>query len=402
MRLGKITAEDLREKYFYKKAIKNHRRLRQIWVKFFGFWFFKDVPSKLAKEQVKKIDQNVNCQEDINTYMAKNMVKEFDRSKPLWEIHVIEDYDEDTSMVFFFMHHIIADGMSMVNLMTLMNDNHNPEEMDKRTIPFVYMYIIPFLYIPLGIYRFIVDSFVVRGDKNMTPLQLKGGVQSKDKIYMESNNYELSDLRKCYSQYVDTKLNSYMFATVSVALSKYLEELGIPKERHTHFSLSVPVNMKPMAYRIEEVQFYNTCSLVLTNVPISQDIAYITKEVKKTWDYRHTLQNLRLGIWIVSFMGAMSEVLYRITSFKNQSALDMIISNTPGPPEPIFFCDEQVLGLGGVGPNVGDTGLTILISSYCGKVKMQILADKNLQMDPKRLMEHFEMQLDRSIAEATE
>lgn len=364
MKLGKIKTEVLREKYFYEKAIKTHRRLRQIWVKFFGFWFFKDVPSIGAKMQVKKIEEKVRCQEDINAYMAKSMVKEFDMSKPLWEIHVIEDYDENTSIVFFIMHHLIGDGMSMINLTAFMNDGHNPEMIEHRSIPFIYMYILPFLYIPLGVYRFIVDSFLVRGDKNMTPFHLKGGVQSKEKVYLESKYYELSDLRKCYSKYENTKLNSYMFATVSVALSKYIEELGIPKEKHTHFSLSIPVNMKPPASSLEDVQFYNTCSIALANVPLSHDISLITKEVKKKLDVSFTLQSLRLGVWMVSFSGSLPEVLYRLMSFENLSGLDMIISNTPGPTKPMFFADSEVYEIGGIGPNVGKTGLTILIASY--------------------------------------
>ena len=51
------------------------------------------------------------------------------------------------------------------------------------------------------------------------------------------------------------KLNDYMFATISVALSKYFTELGIPEDKQTHFSLSIPINMKPQPKTIDDVQF---------------------------------------------------------------------------------------------------------------------------------------------------
>lgn len=147
--MGRVKASDLREKYFLNKGIKKFRRLRQVWIKRFGLWFFKDVDSELAKAQVKKIDEDIHDQESLNAYMAKLMSRKMDINKPLWEILVKEDYDEDTSIVFVLVHHILSDGMGIMSLVTFMNDNHNPDNMGShRSIPFFAYYLLPLIYLP--------------------------------------------------------------------------------------------------------------------------------------------------------------------------------------------------------------------------------------------------------------
>ncbi|CAI2363604.1 unnamed protein product [Moneuplotes crassus] len=394
MKCGSLKAEELREKYFRNKAILKFRRLRQIWVKFLGFWLFKDISPETAKHQVKKITKKIHSEKEIGDYMASLISTPLDESRPLWEIHVKENFDDDTSIVFIVFHHIIGDGMGMMNMMTFLNDNHNPDILQKhRSIPFLYRYVLPLFYVPLGLLRFIIDSRVVRGDQSLTPLHLKDGIQSSEKSYHCTKYFELEDLRKRYTQYKDTKLNSYMFAIISSSLSDCLEEYGISKEKQTHFSLSVPVNMKPPATCLDEVEFGNTCSLALVNVPLGKDMGNTLADLKSKFSKAMTLYNLRFGVWAVSFMGACPEFLYRIISYGPQKELDMIISNTPGPKNPIYFCDKKVTDIGGSGPNVGSTGLTLLISSYCDKVKVQALSDKNLMMDASKLIKTIESKM---------
>ena len=396
--MGKVKTEDLRDKYFFNIGVKKIRRLRQIWVRKYGFWFFKDTDPELARNWVKKIDAEVHTQKDINEYLAKLSTKDYDKSKPLWEVHVIEDYDENTSVVFVSMHHLLSDGMGIISMITFLNDSHNPNNITQfREIPFFYYYILPILYTPYGLLRYIYEGLNTKGDPNMYPFLLKTGKQSMKKEYYETKYYELADIKKWYGNFDKMKLNDFMFAIISAALSKYFIELGIPEDKQTHFSLSIPINMKPQPKTIDEVQFCNSWSLCLANIPLSTNLEYTMKKNRETFDPGFTLTALRFGVWVVSFMGILPEVFSRLTIRDNSKRLNTIISNTPGPQSPIYFCDQMVYDMCGVGPNVGWSGLTMLISSYAGKVKLQLLADSNLNMDPKELLKHLESQLDQSI-----
>ena len=157
LRMGKVNTGELRDKYFLKKGIKNIRRLRQVWVKKFGVWMFKDVDSDLAKTQVKRIDEDIHTKEDIDKYMAKLASKKLDTKKPLWDILVKEDYDQDTSVVFILVNHLLSDGIGIITLISYMNDNHNPKNTSHyRNIPFFAYYVLPLIYLPVGIFRFTV------------------------------------------------------------------------------------------------------------------------------------------------------------------------------------------------------------------------------------------------------
>jgi len=52
-----------------------------------------------------------------------------------------------------------------------------------------------------------------------------------------------------------------------------------------------------------------------------------------------------------------------------------------------------------MGPNIGGSGLTFLIISYCDRIKVNLLADKNVQIDAKVLIAHLEEKLDQLISQ---
>jgi len=73
------------------------------------------------------------------------------------------------------------------------------------------------------------------------------------------------------------------------------------------------------------------------NIPLSSDIDYIMKENRKTLDSGMSLVVLRFGTWVVTFIGSLPEALGRLVMLDNSSKINMIISNTPGPKDPVYF-----------------------------------------------------------------
>lgn len=119
--------------------------------------------------------------------MAKLMETELDRSKPLWRVYVKEDYDKNTSVIFFIFDHLVADGMGIISLISQLNDKHGKDLIiQQRQIPFLFNYIIPLLYIPVGLVRIILIGLTYKKDSKMTPLACKNIKQSVHKVYLES------------------------------------------------------------------------------------------------------------------------------------------------------------------------------------------------------------------------
>ena len=286
----------------------------------------KDVDPELTRGLVKRIDAEIHTDKDIFEYQAKLTSNEFDMRKPLWEVHVIENYDENTSVIFIVVHHLIADGMGILSLITFMNDNHNPDNIQQfREIPFFYYYILPLIYIPYGLFRFSYDAIVRKGDANMYPFALKTGKQSMVKEYHESKCFDLSELKKCYQHFDKMKLNDLVFASISAAFSRHFVELGLPQDKQTHFSCSIPVNMKSQPRCLEEVEFCNSCSLWVAKIPLSTDIEYVMKKNREIFDPGFSFTALRFGVWVVSFIGILPELFARLITRDNSKRLNIII-----------------------------------------------------------------------------
>ena len=164
----------MRDKYFYEKGILKFKRLRQIWIDFYGFWFFKEIDPQLAKCQIKTIDEKLNTQQDINDYIANLIVADLDKNKPLWEIHIKEDYDEETSVVIVLVHHLLSDGMGILTMISFMNEEKDFQSIDSfKQIPFWAYYILPLIYFPVAFARTIYKGATCKGDPAMYPLSLK-------------------------------------------------------------------------------------------------------------------------------------------------------------------------------------------------------------------------------------
>ena len=145
--------------------------------------------------------------------------------------------------------------MGMLTLVSFMNDlNQQPKLDSYKTLPFFAYYILPLIFFPFLFVKTVYKGVTCKGDPDMYPFSLKKNRQTFKKVYLESKTYDLDDLRRCYSKY-NRKLNDYMYGSISAAFSKYFTELGIHKQ--THFTCSVPVNMKPPPKTIDDVQFDN-------------------------------------------------------------------------------------------------------------------------------------------------
>lgn len=150
-----------------------------------------------ARHQVKIIKEDIQTQEDLQAYMAKLMSKPMDADKPLWEIHVKENYTEDSSVVFCIIHHLLSDGMGIVGLITFLNDHHSPDSVvDQRRIGFFSRYICPVFWIPFGVVEYIIKGIYWKGDRNMYPLYCKKDVQSNKKSLHETKHYQFEQLKK--------------------------------------------------------------------------------------------------------------------------------------------------------------------------------------------------------------
>ena len=73
---------------------------------------------------------------------------------------------------------------------------------------------------------------------------------------------------------------------------------------------------------------------------------------------------------------------------------NLVISNVPGPPVPLFFMGAKIEGLYPLGPIFHGAGLNITVMSSDGKMHVGAIACRELVPQPWKLTEKFPEELD--------
>ena len=97
--------------------------MRQIPVNYLGFYLWKEVDIDIARQQVKKEDTHFEDEASFFEFFGQFSNGNMDKSKPLFEFRLIEDYTQDTSMIIFRCEHSFGDGVSCASLLSTLNDD---------------------------------------------------------------------------------------------------------------------------------------------------------------------------------------------------------------------------------------------------------------------------------------
>lgn len=89
-------------------------------------------------------------------------------------------------------------------------------------------------------------------------------------------------------------------------------------------------------------------------------------------------------------MGYLPPVLAKRASAFFGNKASGVLTNVPGPRQPLYFAGQKIENFMFWVPRSGKIGLGISIFSYDGKVTVGIASDEGLMPDPEILLEGFE------------
>jgi hypothetical protein len=96
---------------------------------------------------------------------------------------------------------------------------------------------------------------------------------------------------------------------------------------------------------------------------------------------------------ILDVMGrAPTEVEARLIDYFTSKA-SLVVTNVPGPAQPISLVGTPVSGILVWAPCSGDMRMTVSIFSYAGKVTVGFLTDAGIVPDPQPLADAFRAEL---------
>lgn len=338
-----------------------------------------------------------------------------DRSRPLWQMHLIDDYQGGAAMVVR-IHHCIADGIALIRLLFSLTD----EEPD---VPSVGLGgrkepgarpgggTLPEWILRQGMEMILNPSRVMElAQQGMTgadilrrllalppdPRTVFHGALSVAKKAAWSRPIPLQDVKRVGKTFGAT-VNDVMLAAVSGALRHYILSRG---EWFKGESLRavVPVNLRPMD---EALEFGNRFGLVFVDLPVGvQGPLDRLRVVQERMAELKASPQAGVVFGVLGLMGILGSELEKVAVSIFSSKATMVLTNVPGPQKQLYLAGTPVKNIMFWVPQSGGLGLGVSIFSYAGDVRVGVAVDASLVPDPETLVSYLHKEMETLLMEA--
>ena len=180
------------------------------------------------------------------------------------------------------------------------------------------------------------------------------------------------------------------FFAVAGALREYLGGRGEDVDR-LEIRAAVPVNLRPVERGLD---LGNSFGLVFVPLPISipSPIKRLT-ELKVRMDRIKASSEAIVSFGVLTALGNVPRALYTPAIEFFGSKASVVMTNVPGPREPLYMAGRRITACMFWVPMSGHLGLGMSILSYANGVMVGVAADAGLVPDPDRLVAAFDHEL---------
>jgi len=357
-------------------------------------------------------------EEQLRNLAARIFSQQLDRSKPLWELWLVEGLDGGRFAIIGKSHHALVDGISGVDITTVLFDVEkepaNPPVRPPKWAPRPEPTDLQLLGDALR-ERATSPREIARGMRAALrgPRQVLGGIGDASKMVGAGMsapstpfNVEIGPHRRI--AFVRTELdalkavknehggtvNDVVLSVVTGAIGNYLRARG-----HDTEGLEMRA-MVPVSVRAEEERgaLGNRISAMMAPLPV-----WCESPVQRLHLITETMGDLK-----GSGQAVGAEILTRIVDFApttiaSQAArlqpaqrfFNLVVTNVPGPQFPLFVLGREMESIFPLVPLARRQALCVGIMSYNGQVDFGLVGDYDSMAD----LESFGLDLEGAIAE---
>ena len=370
-------------------------------------------------------------QEALQDRLAELAVTPLDQDRPLWQFHLIENYQGGSAMMVR-IHHCIADGIALIGVTQSLVDGGTAPPKRKRgkqhrepleaaedwitdTLikPFtdvavkalgsagsgaagaLGLLMEPQKSIDKGLagsadlarmaYRVVRDAAALALMPDDSHTRLKG-TPGKTKCVAWCAPIPLEEV-KAVGKALNCSINDVLLSCVAGAIAGYLRGHG-DSVTGKEIRAMVPVNLRPIEQAYELGNRFGLAPVVL---PIGLD-----NPVERVYEVRRRMSQLKgsmqplmafgllavAGLLIKPAQDAMLNLFSRKTT--------AVMTNVPGPREKVKLLGATVEQNLFWVPQSGTVGLGVSILSYAGGVQFGVITDGTLCPDPQKIIDGFE------------
>jgi diacylglycerol O-acyltransferase / wax synthase len=338
-----------------------------------------------------------------------------DHNHPLWEIYVIEGLDnvaglpKDSFAIIFKIHHAAIDGVTGAEIVAALHDLEpearpsppkerwsaeampGPQELLGRTMlnnvlyPFQFSRVMASSFPAMARLR---QELAAREFKTPDPVPRTrfNGTVTPHRV-LEGRSFPLGEIRAMKDTVVDATVNDVILSVCGGAMRRYLSEKGeLPKE-----SL---LAMAPISVRSESERGTAGNQVSAMVVPLHTEIGNPLERLQAV--HEGTVQSKALtkavgarlmtdySQFIPSSLAGLAARLYTRFGLANSvnPFFNTVVSNVPGPQQPLYFCGARLVTMYGMGPIGDGMGLIQGVFSYCGQITIAATSCRKQMPDP--------------------
>lgn len=345
-----------------------------------------------------------------------------DFSKPMWQFHLVEDY-QGGSAVILRIHHCYADGIALIHVLLSLTDSapdaaptapavaakeENAEDtgLFRRFFEPVDKVVNSTLKLGRGLVGEGVDivrhpahaldyarngarlaaeiaRLALMNDDSKTRFKGDLGV-SKRVAWAEPLN--LREV-KAVGKALGGSVNDVLLAAVAGALRDYLVEQGDPIPEDLQVRALIPVNLRPLE---KAARLGNFFGLVFLALPVG-----IANPLERVYEVRRRMNELKesyqpiLALGLLGAVGMGPNLLQQPLLDLLSNKASAVMTNVPGPREAIYLGGSRVSEMMFWVPQSGQIGMGVSILSYNDRVHFGLVADRKLVADPEAIIGRF-------------
>ncbi|MEY3359879.1 MAG: hypothetical protein RI923_1139 [Pseudomonadota bacterium] len=351
----------------------------------------------------------------LERFVSQMASTPLDKSKPLWQFHLVEKYDGGSALITR-IHHCYADGIALVQVMLSMTDSEaKPSKREPLSKTWLKedgkavkerMGMID-RYMKLGenllgkgmdFYRDPTLANVVAKEGGEIARELAVALSLSDdpdtvlrgrlgvsKRVAWAPPLPLEDV-KAISRVFDATVNDVLMASMTGALRSYMVERGERIDGVT-IRATVPVNLRPLEHA---KKLGNHFGLVFLDLPIGE-IHPVLRLVRVVESMKQLKQSRQAVVvyGLLAALGMAPPVLQNLAFEIFSRKATTVATNVPGPQMPLYLAGEKIKEQMFWVPQTGSIGMGVSILSYNGNVHFGLIADAKLIPDPDAVIQRF-------------
>ena len=356
-------------------------------------------------------------QRELQRYVAQLASEHLDKARPLWQLHIVEDYQGGAAIIIR-IHHAIADGMALVGMMLSVMDGGDQRAWTahSKAEPPAWLSLpgIKALQKSLGVTTDLLNEATALAANPAKTARIGAGVAgelawlllmpedswtrfkgkpSGNKRVAWTDPIPLHEV-KAVGKALGCTINDVLLASVAGALCQYLKDKGDPV-KGVEIRALVPVDMRKS---YEAGQLGNKFGIVGVELPVG-----IESPLKRLYEVHRRMQALKqsleppvtLGMFAV--LGYAPQMLQdRLFNLLTHRAT-AVMTNVPGPQSPLYLGGAEIKQIMFWVPQSGDIGMGVSILSFNGMVQFGLITDAQMVPDPEAIIAHFRPQFEELL-----